>query len=97
MAIIEVACVRFATYSEVVEKESEPAPIKLELERLTTFGFIEEAVLGVAKALGLGLLWALELVRDSFFRLLDRMNVRPRRRTRASAFPPGRPRKRSAG
>jgi hypothetical protein len=31
-------------------------------------------------------------VRNAYFRLLDRLNLKPRRR-RASAFPPGRPKK----
>jgi hypothetical protein len=50
---------------------------------------------GVGRALGLTLFWGLEIVRDSYFRLLDRLNVRPRRK-RASAFPPGQPKKRSS-
>jgi hypothetical protein len=44
---------------------------------------------------GLTLLWGLEIVRDSYFRLLDRLNLRPRPK-RASAFPPGQPKKRKA-
>jgi hypothetical protein len=34
----------------------------------------------------------MEVVRNIFFRALDRLNVKPRR-GRASAFPPGQPRK----
>ena len=49
---------------------------------------------GVGRALGLTLLWGLEIVRDSYFRMLDRLNVRPRHK-RASAFPPGQPKKRT--
>jgi hypothetical protein len=49
---------------------------------------------GVGRALGLTLLWGLEIVRDTYFRILDRLNVRPRRK-RASAFPPGQPKKRT--
>jgi hypothetical protein len=41
----------------------------------------------------MALLWGLELIRNSYFRMLDRFNVRPRHK-RASAFPPGQPRKR---
>jgi len=78
-----------------VDKDTEPAPSKLEIERLSVAEYFQEMLLGVARTLGLGLLWGLEVVRDSYFRLLDRMNVRPRRHTRASAFPPGRPRKRT--
>ncbi|MGB9382975.1 MAG: hypothetical protein WCB16_20295 [Candidatus Binatus sp.] len=42
--------------------------------------------------MGLTLLWGLEIVRDSYFRQLDRLNIRPRHK-RASAFPPGEPKK----
>ena len=53
-----------------------------------------EVARGIAVTLGLSLLWVLEIGRDAFFGLLDWMNLRPRRHKRASAFPPGRPRKR---
>jgi hypothetical protein len=51
-----------------------------------------EISLGVAITLGMASLWALENVRNSFFRLLDQAKLKPRPRP-ASAFPPGRPRK----
>ncbi|MGH7865365.1 MAG: hypothetical protein ACREQB_10265 [Candidatus Binataceae bacterium] len=63
------------------------------LERLTARGHLKEIMWGVGASLGLGLLWVLEIARDAYFAVLDRINVKPRRR-RASAFPPGRPRKR---
>jgi hypothetical protein len=66
----------------------------LEIEQLTKRGFAWQLIHGIAVTLGLSLLWSLEAVRNVFFRALDRMNVRPRPR-RASAFPPGRPRKRT--
>jgi len=50
---------------------------------------------GIGALLGMGILWALEIVRNRYFRLLDRLNFRPRRK-RASAFPPGPKQKRAA-
>ncbi|HKV55337.1 MAG TPA: hypothetical protein VJN94_11935 [Candidatus Binataceae bacterium] len=55
---------------------------------------VTEVIHGAAIALGLSLLWVLELVRNAVFRLLDRANIRARIR-RASPFPPGQPRKRA--
>ena len=48
---------------------------------------------GVGIASGMLLLWVMELFRNGYFRILDRLNVKPRKR-RASAFPPGAPRHR---
>jgi len=42
------------------------------------------------------LLWSLEAVRNAFFRVLDRLNIKARPNRRASAFPPGSPRRRKA-
>jgi hypothetical protein len=64
-----------------------------EMEQLKPLEVAVEIVHGVGIALGLSLLWAMEAVRDRVFRLLDRINARPRTRP-ASAFPPGQPRKR---
>jgi hypothetical protein len=64
-----------------------------EMERLKPVEVALDIVHGLGIALGLGLLWIMEAVRDRVFRLLDRANVRPRTRP-ASAFPPGQPRKR---
>ena len=64
----------------------------LEIERLRPAEIAAEIVHGVGIALGLGLLWIMEAIRDRAFRLLDRINARPRTRP-ASAFPPGQPRK----
>ena len=74
--------------TEPVEKAEEP----LVIERLSASATVAETVAGIGIMLGLLLLWVLEAVRNVFFRALDHMNVRPRPR-RASAFPPGRPRK----
>ncbi len=65
-----------------------------EPERLSRGEYFYQVLFGVGESLGLGMLWLMEVVRDAFFHLLDRLNVKPRRRTRVSAFPPGRPRKR---
>ncbi len=51
-----------------------------------------EIVVAIAITLGLAALWLLENVRDAYFGLLDRLGVKGRPH-RASAFPPGRPRK----
>jgi len=65
----------------------------LEIERLRPIEVAVEILHGFGIALGLSLLWMMEAVRDRVFRLLDRLNARPRSRP-ASAFPPGQPRKR---
>ncbi len=75
---------------ETAERPRLTAP---SLERLTVGDHFKGVMWGIGATVGLGLLWALEIARDGYFRLLDRMNVKPRRR-RASAFPPGRPRRR---
>lgn len=76
-----------------METSEQKAPVELRIERLGGLALAGEVVGAVGRALGLTLLWGLEIVRDSYFRLLDRLNVRPRRK-RASAFPPGKPKKR---
>jgi hypothetical protein len=63
-----------------------------EIEQLSTLSYVSEFFQGIGIALGMGILWGLEIVRNVYFRLLDRLNLKPRHR-RASAFPPGRPRK----
>ena len=65
----------------------------LVVEPLSTFGFLFYILHGAGVALGLCVLWGLEAARNSAFRLLDRMNIQARVR-KASAFPPGQPRKR---
>jgi hypothetical protein len=61
-------------------------------EALGASGLFGSVLYGVGVSLGLALLWFMEVVRNIFFRALDRLNVKPRR-GRASAFPPGQPRK----
>lgn len=65
-----------------------------EPDRLSRGEYISQVLSGVGVALGLALLWLMEIARDAFFALLDRLNFKPRRRTNASAFPPERPGKR---
>ncbi len=62
-------------------------------EQLSLGGFFGSVLYGIGVTLGLALLWVMEIFRNLFFHALDRLNVKPRRR-RASAFPPGEPRKR---
>lgn len=71
----------------------EQVPVQLEIERLTAPSYIWEVVRGVGVVLGLGLLWFLEVVRNAYFHALDSLSIKPRRKRRVSAFPPGRPRK----
>jgi hypothetical protein len=63
-------------------------------EALGAAGFFASVLYGIGVSLGLALLWFMEVVRNIFFRTLDRLNIKPRRRRSASAFPPGQPRKR---
>jgi hypothetical protein len=64
-----------------------------DIEQLSTLSYLSELVQGIGITLGLGILWGLEVVRNAYFRLLERLNLKPRRPRRASAFPPGRPKK----
>ena len=73
--------------SKMAESETEFSP-----EPMRRMQFVSEMMQGVAIAFGLGLLWMMETVRDAWFGVLDRVNLKSRKR-RASAFPPGRPRR----
>jgi len=79
-----------------METPQQQPEARIEIKGLGFFGHLKEVVIGVLTSLGLGILWLFEIIRDDYFGLLDRLNIKPRRRTRASAFPPGRPRKRRA-
>ena len=74
--------------------EQKPLP-PLKFEHLGRGEYVVEVIMGIGKFLGLGLLWALEAVRNTCFRVLDRWNVKSRRKP-ASAFPPGNPRRKTA-
>jgi hypothetical protein len=63
-------------------------------EALGVVGFLASVLYGIGVSLGLALLWFMEVVRNIYFRALDRLNIKPRRTRSASAFPPGQPRKR---
>ncbi len=62
---------------------------RVEIKRLTGASLVKEVLHGIGLVLGLALLWMLEMVRNGFFRLLDRFGVKARRRRKGSAFPPG--------
>ncbi len=79
----------------LMETGEEKARVEVRIDPLRGLALAKEVAGAVGRALGLTLLWGLEIVRDSYFRLLDRLNIRPRRK-RASAFPPGQPKKRNA-
>ena len=74
--------------ARIVQEPYVPEPLGL-------CGFATSVLYGIGVSLGLALLWMMEVVRNIFFRALDRLNVKPRRRRGASAFPPGQPRKHS--
>ncbi|MFZ0246587.1 hypothetical protein [Candidatus Binatus sp.] len=78
-----------------METAEDKARVEVRIQPLRGLPLVKEVAGAVGRALGLTLLWGLEIVRDSYFRVLDRLNVRPRRK-RASAFPPGQPKKRNA-
>lgn len=78
-------------HPKVIEDSSIEEP--LVVKQLTTAGFFHYILHGLGVSLGLCLLWSLEALRNRFFRVLDRMSVKPRTRP-ASPFPPGQPRKR---
>jgi hypothetical protein len=77
-----------AVMSDQVHEFDKP----LAVEPLGFRATVAEIIIGIAITVGLALLWALESVRNTFFRLLDRFGVKGRPH-RANAFPPGRPRK----
>lgn len=77
-----------------MEETSEPKLPPPEAEYLGVRGYFIELLHGIGEMAGLGLLWSLEAVRNVFFRVLDRVNVKARPPRRVSAFPPGKPRSR---
>jgi len=72
-----------------VQEPAEKPDIHFEPVQFTTAEFLLQIVQGIGIALGLLLLGVMEKVRNVCFRLLDRLNVKPRRHRRVSAFPPG--------
>jgi len=78
-----------------MDTTEEKVRVEVRIQPLRGLPLVMEVVGGVGRTLGLTLLWGLEIVRDSYFWQLDRLNIRPRHK-RASAFPPGQPKKRNA-
>ncbi|WP_304823425.1 hypothetical protein [Candidatus Binatus sp.] len=74
--------------------QEQPTP-RVRITPLTGVDFAKEVARGIGVSAGMALLWGLEIIRNACFRMLDRFNV-PARRKRASAFPPGQPRKRQS-
>jgi hypothetical protein len=66
----------------------------LVIKQISTSGFLFYILHGIGVSLGLCILWGLEATRNTAFRVLDRLDVKARTR-KASAFPPGQPRKRT--
>jgi hypothetical protein len=77
-----------------METGDEKIQVQVRERPLSRGELVKEVAGGVGRALGLTLFWGLEIIRDAYFRVLDRFNVKPRHK-RASAFPPGQPRKRT--
>jgi hypothetical protein len=77
-----------------METGDEKVQVQVRVTPLSRGELVKEVAGGVGRALGLTLFWGLEIIRDGYFRVLDRFNVKPRHK-RASAFPPGQPRKRT--
>jgi hypothetical protein len=76
-----------------METSQEQQPTRIQILPLKGMDFAKEVARGIGVSAGMALLWSLEIVRNAFFRALDRFKV-PARRKRSSAFPPGQPRKR---
>ena len=76
-----------------MEQSIQEPSTEVRIDKIEGANFVYEVVRGIGVALGLGLLWGLEIVRDAWFAVLDRANFKPRRK-RASAFPPGEPQNR---
>jgi hypothetical protein len=76
-----------------METSQEQQPTRVQILPLKGMDFAREVARGIGVSAGMALLWSLEIVRNACFRALDQFKV-PARRKRASAFPPGQPRKR---
>ena len=76
-----------------MENQQPQAPLKI--NQLRGLDLVLEIFRGIGALFGMGILWGLEIVRNRYFQLLDRFNIRARRK-RASAFPPGPKQKRAA-
>lgn len=79
-----------------MQDTSEQKQLPVDQDQLGRKDFLLEVVRGTGVMLGLGLLWSLEAVRNAYFGILDRLNIKARPSRRVSAFPPGSPRRRKA-
>ncbi|HUO06396.1 MAG TPA: hypothetical protein VMU16_14450 [Candidatus Binataceae bacterium] len=80
---------------ESMEESGQERIPPVRVVELTTPEFIWEVVRGIGVTIGLLILWALEVVRNVWFKMLDFLNLKPAHK-RASAFPPGEPPRRNA-
>ena len=78
---------RLVTSDQINESQ---APFQVQHLRFRHWLF--ELMTAIGITVGLALLWLCENLRNQYFHLLDRVNFKARAR-RASAFPPGSPRK----
>jgi hypothetical protein len=76
----------------VISDQVDTAEAPFAVQQLSWQQWAVELITALSITVGLTLLWVCETVRNAYFRLLDRLDFRPHIR-RASAFPPGRPRK----
>ena len=79
-----------------MQETPEEKQLPPDTEQLSVGGYFIELIHGIGEMAGLGLLWALEAVRNGWFRMLDRLNIKARPSRRVSAFPPGSPRRNKA-
>ena len=81
----------FRAVEEKQDKVDIAGPLNVE-RRIPAREYFIQILDGIGIAAGMALLWVMELARNGYFGTLDRLNVKPRKRRRASAFPPGVPR-----
>jgi hypothetical protein len=77
-----------------MEQTQPSSDVRVDIEQLRGGQHLGQVIYGVGVIAGMAVLWGLECARNAYFKLLDGLNVKARRRKRASAFPPGRPRRR---
>jgi hypothetical protein len=76
-----------------METATKQPAVGVEIKQLSKGEYFLQLFHGIGIMLGMLILWALEIVRNGYFHLLDRFNVKPSRNMYASAFPPGHPKK----
>ena len=76
--------------SVIAMEQLEQTQVQADPQPLGKGEFFAQILHGIGIAAGMGLLWIMETVRNAYFRMLDRFNIKSRKRTNASAFPPGR-------